>query len=200
MPQFTRSLVVRSVARTALGLLTLLAVAATPTRAQDLLRFSPTVWVGQAQSYEVSYGIWCTLVCGPGKGISGRWARSDVVGVDLSFFNHTYGRLVSGLSIAQRGGSPDQTSHYVSFPLMLVAEPFGAAAPLGVSVGGGLQGEWNFNRASESNVSVLGDVGAYVRLPRIGRVVVGFRVSRTLLERDLGSLRTESAYFGIRLR
>lgn len=83
---------------------------------------------------------------------------------------------------------------------MLVAEPFGAAAPLGLSVGGGLQGEWNFNRASESNVSVLGDVGAYVRIPHFARVVVGFRVSRTLLERDFGSLRTESAYFGIRLR
>ena len=120
--------------------------------------------------------------------------------MDLSFLQGAYGRVVSGLAIAQRGGSPEHTSHYVSFPLMLVAEPFGATAPLGVSLGGGVQDEWNFNRASQSNVSVLGDVGAFVRIPRIGRLVAGFRASRTLMELNWGSLRTETVYFGLRLR
>ena len=186
----------------------LVTVAAGSLQAQPP-RLAPTLWVGEAQSYEVGYsvGVFCTITCGPPtpyKYVSGRWVHARAIGVDVTLRSMEYSRLVSGVSVARRGtDSADARSSqiYVTVPILFVAEPFSTAAPLGVTLGAGVTGDWNFNRVSRSKLGVVGDAGAFVRVPPLGRITVGMRLGRALTTHgDFGTLRSETYYVGMSWR
>jgi hypothetical protein len=188
--------------------LAIMTVAAGSLHAQSP-RLAPMMWVGEAQSYEVGhyFGANCTNICGPPtpyKAVSGRWVHARAIGVDVTLRTMPYSRVVSGVSVARRGtdsANARSSQTYVTVPILFVAEPFATAAPLGVTLGAGVTGDWNFNRVSRSKIGVVGDAGAFVRVPPFGRITAGTRFGRALTTHGhRATLRSETYYVGVSLR
>jgi hypothetical protein len=126
---------------------------------------------------------------------------SMVVGVERRFWDAGRAHVASGVTIARRGwyegfGRWNRLTT-ASVPLMLVAEPLGPDAPIGIGIGGGLSADLVTNRLSVSRLSLVGGVWGYARLTSTLRLSLGVRTSRTLREIDGLFLRSNVVSVGI---